>query len=332
MAVSQTDWDNIAHVALVICKIAGVFGAYLGLSERLHSRERASGWRRVAPAVMILLAVSAEVIDAELKHREDTKAEIRNEQLLRPIHAVTARLELKIPSNELEQRVPAYYQRVKKVMNSDVVRDTGYLEFTEGDDAYPGKDDRPVLEALKAYYSSSLRFYPKEEMPGSFLMRPSKVKKDLKSADVWIELAPKTDYVYYWGETDAVSVPAFPPEGRRYMLNREGLAFMDEPVTVNLNDIASSRKLRSISDFQGGNMTLTVCPEGPEVANSDLSEDITETSRMIYLRNLSLQFDGVGTFGGKAIAAQFTRTAQFSCVLYSFSFPDDATAMSKIFK
>jgi hypothetical protein len=87
--------------------------------------------------------------------------------------------------------------------------------------------------------------------------------------------------------------------------------------------------LRSISDLQGGKLTLTVCPE--TAATSDEFEDARSTSQIIFLRNISLQFEGIGTFGGKLTASKFSRTVQLDCVLFSFDFPDDHKAVGKIF-
>jgi hypothetical protein len=204
----------------------------------------------------------------------------------------------------------------------------GSFEVYPDQNGYPTAKDQNVLLALHAYYVETLRF-SQTEAPSAKSRKKSDKKASL-SSDVWMELQPGAEYVYDWGHTDAMYVPEFPPEGRRYMLNKEGLTFIDKSATLDLNSIGSDRGVRTISDFRGRNLILTVCPEVEH--DTDLGERASTLLDLIYMRNLSLTIDGLGTFSTKKSASHFDRDIWGNCVRFQYKFPDDPEKLANLFK
>jgi hypothetical protein len=306
------DWATAAEIALPICKVGGVVGAFLGLSEAIRSNEPRTGLKRFGPTLLLLLAVSAEVIDADIKHRQDvhskqqeTATALIDEELLRPIHKVTAFYTLWFPASKLSVADPTYYKRL--ILTKDVTEADAGVEHDRRDSVFPRDKKSPTYQALTFYYAASLQI----------ISNPSKAQGSTQ--ELFLMLSPGAEYRPGWGHMEATFDPKHPLDSRRYLFSTNGIKMMDPPVTQDPESIMFERHLKSASQLAGKTLKLVVCPHSPN--SKDWADDAhaKQLSEMLTVSDLWLELEGVGGIGGPEVIKSLKKSVRDNgCAMYDF--------------
>jgi hypothetical protein len=330
---------DFGHGLLLALKIIGILGAFLGLSSHLGESSGSTGEpkksnkRLIIALVFLLVAVGAEICEAEIKQLEQSEDAQKAQRILFPLGTLTVTTEFTIDLTG----VPEYNERLLK-LGSGIYEPKVHLK--ESDPRLPqGESEAGARNLLMAHLEPMVFFYSQpvtKSFWARFMSRSRTEQADgaVMSFSLTDKSKMTTPSGYNFGEGEFYTTyDSSKPDSivRRYfrfepMLKRVKVSDGSYTVTPDERFVAND-EIVSIYDLAGKKMEVNVCPVSEK-------EVLRQT---IKLSSFVLQFAGKKSL---SIGDDFSNKFQITppvfpddkCMDYEFAFPADKSKFLQLLK
>jgi hypothetical protein len=317
---------------LTILKIAGVVGAFYGLSEWKHTA-KISKLTYLVSIAFLLVAIGAEVTDATIKRKEGYEMALRFERLARPLGTIKIwlRYSVKFSSPETDP----YMQKLATASKN-------HSEFPP----LPTSEEDPANDILKFVPRISFGFYsagktPSSDLDLSFWIDDMSARRRAarKRADA---PGPNEPLLSWWKSASGIEY-----------LNKRQFSFVSGSLESQIEDQNepdnrySDGEITSIVDMYGSTMEIGMCVSFPiivggkadtsNVTPSDADEPwvvvpVTgghEIYPVVTLNSVIIEFPGMQEV--ELSQARFSKSSTTNnCDYYQYTFPKAKEEFEKL--